>query len=218
MPTTLLLETSPLLSLKWKHSLPLNRTQPPQTTNLNFTTKPNKFTQITVAKTQQVSPDNNNNIRCLSKPQKTALEILADTIRNALKPLRKPAIAAVLVGLLLMYDLNSAALAASSGGRMGGRSFSAQSSSSSSLRSSYSAPSAATGGFSFSAPYYSPSPFGGGFYVGPAVGVGVGAGSSFVLILVGFAAFVLVSGFLSDRSQGSLLTATDTTTVLKLQV
>jgi hypothetical protein len=75
-------------------------------------------------------------------------------------------------------------------------------------------------GFSYSAPYYGPSPFGGGFYVGPAVGVGVGvgAGSSFFLILVGFAAFVLVSGFLSDRSEGSVLTAAGKTTVLKLQV
>lgn len=76
-------------------------------------------------------------------------------------------------------------------------------------------------GFSFSAPYYAPSPFGfggGGIYVGPAVGVGVGAGSSFFLILVGFVAFILVSGFLSDRSEGSVLTAAEKTTVLKLQV
>lgn len=73
-------------------------------------------------------------------------------------------------------------------------------------------------GFSYSAPYYGPSPFSGGFYMGPAVGVGVGAGSSFFLILVGFAAFILVSGFLSDRSEGSVLTAAEKTTVLKLQV
>ena len=78
-------------------------------------------------------------------------------------------------------------------------------------------PRTSSSGFSFSAPYYGPSPFG-GVYVGPAVGVGVGAGSSFFLILVGFLAFVLVSGFLSDRSEGSVLTAADKTTVLKLQV
>ncbi|KAK2365149.1 myelin-associated oligodendrocyte basic protein [Trifolium repens] len=36
--------------------------------------------------------------------------------------------------------------------------------------------------------------------------------------LFGFAAFVLVSGFLSDRSDGSVLTAAGKTTVLKLQV
>ena len=72
-------------------------------------------------------------------------------------------------------------------------------------------------GFSYSAPYYGPSPFG-GVYVGPAVGVGVGAGSTFFLILMGFAAFLLVSGFLSDRSEDSVLNATEKTTVLKLQV
>lgn len=54
--------------------------------------------------------------------------------------------------------------------------------------------------------------------MGPAVGVGVGAGSSFFLILMGFAAFILVSGFLSDRSEGSVLAAAQKTSVLKLQV
>lgn len=141
------------------------------------------------------------------------LEIAANTILKALKALRKPAIAAVLMGLLLMYDPNSAL--AASGGRMGGRSFSSSSSS-----RSYSTRTKSPG-FSYSAPYYAPSPFGfggGGFYVGPAVGVGVGAGSSLFLILMGFAAFMLVSGFLSDRSEGGVLTATEKTTVLKLQV
>lgn len=128
--------------------------------------------------------------------------------------------AAVLLGLLLMSDPNSAL--AASGGRVGGRSFSSNSSSSSSSRS-YSVPRTSRPDYSYSAPYYAPSPFGfsgggGGFYMGPAVGVGVGAGSSFFLILTGFAAFVLVSGFLSDRSEGSVLTATEKTTVLKLQV
>ncbi|MBA0634646.1 hypothetical protein Godav_029120, partial [Gossypium davidsonii] len=40
----------------------------------------------------------------------------------------------------------------------------------------------------------------------------------FFLILVGFAAFVLVSGFLSDRSESSVLTASERTSVIKLQV
>ncbi|KAK8712637.1 hypothetical protein V6N13_147871 [Hibiscus sabdariffa] len=112
-----------------------------------------------------------------------------------------------------MYDPNNAALAAS-GGRMGGRSFSSGSSSS----RSYSVPGNGGSRFSsYSVPYYAPAPFGGGgFYMGPAVGVG--AGSSLFFILVGFAAFVLVSGFLSDRSESSVLTATEKTTVLKLQV
>lgn len=149
---------------------------------------------------------------------KATFEVIASTILNALKALRKPAITAVLLGLLLMYDPNSAT--AASGGRMGGRSFSSHSSSSSSSRS-YSVPRSSSPGFSYSVPYYAPSPFGfggGGFYVGPAVGVGVGAGSSFLLIMMGFAAFILVSGFLSDRSEGSVLTATEKTSVLKLQV
>lgn len=146
------------------------------------------------------------------------LELLADTILKSLKALQKPVVAAVLLGALLMYDPNSAL--AASGGRMGGRSFSSQSSRSSSSRS-YTTQSPSPS-FSYSAPYYAPSPFGfsggGGVYVGPAVGVGVGAGSSFILIMAGFAAFMLVSGFLSDRSEEGVLTATEKTTVVKLQV
>lgn len=145
----------------------------------------------------------------------TPMEIFANSIASALQALRKPAIAAVLLGLLLMYDPNSAL--AASGGRVGGSSFSSRSSSSSSSRS-YSTPRMSSG-FSYSAPYSSPSVFGGGgIYVGPAVGFGVGAGSSFVFILAGFAAFLLVSGFLSDRSDNSVLTASEKTSVLKLQV
>ncbi|GMI65249.1 Fluctuating-Light- Acclimation Protein1 [Hibiscus trionum] len=140
-------------------------------------------------------------------------DVIAQTISKALNALKKPALAAVLLGLLLMYDPNNAALAAS-GGRMGGRSFSSSSSSS----RSYSVPRNGGSRFSsYSVPYYAPAPFGGGgFFMGPAVGVG--AGSSLFFILVGFAAFVLVSGFLSDRSESSVLTATEKTTVLKLQV
>ncbi|KAG7020889.1 hypothetical protein SDJN02_17577 [Cucurbita argyrosperma subsp. argyrosperma] len=146
---------------------------------------------------------------------KRPMEVIANSIMNALMALRKPAIAAVLLGLLLMYDPNSAL--AASGGRVGGSAFSSRSSSSSSSRS-YSTPSMISG-YSYSAPYSSPSLFGGGgIYVGLAVGVGVGAGSSFFFILAGFAAFLLVSGFLSDRSDSSVLTASDKTSVLKLQV
>lgn len=134
-------------------------------------------------------------------------------ITEILKSLKKPAIAVVLLGFLLTWDPYSAL--AASGGRMGGRSFS---SSSSSRSHSYSAPSTA---FSYSVPYYAPSPLGagGGFYVGPAFGIGFGAGSGFFLLMMGFAAVILLSGFLSDRSDdGSVLTATQKTSVLKLQV
>ncbi|KAI3448651.1 hypothetical protein Pfo_005316 [Paulownia fortunei] len=143
--------------------------------------------------------------------KRTPIEIAAKSIINALKALQKPAAAAVLVGLLLMYNPNSAL--AASGGRMGGNSFSSRSSMSSSSRS-YTAPRMGAGsGFSYSVPYYAPSPFG-GVYVGPVVGVG----SSVFLIMIAFAAFVLVSGFLSEGSESSVLTATEKTSVLKLQV
>ncbi|OMO96440.1 hypothetical protein COLO4_15262 [Corchorus olitorius] len=75
----------------------------------------------------------NSNRLSLSSNDKNQFEIIAETILKGLKALKKPAIAAVLLGLLLMYDPNKAALAASA----------------------------------------------------PAVGVGVGARSSFFLNLVG---------------------------------
>ncbi|CAI0432405.1 unnamed protein product [Linum tenue] len=146
--------------------------------------------------------------------KKNAFERLYDAAVKALQATKKPAIAAILVAALLMYDPASAF--AASGGRIGGGSFSRSSSSSS---RSYSVPRGSRSGSSYSAPYYGPSPFGGGgIYVGPAVGVGVGAGSGLFLILAGFAAFVLVSGFLSDRDEGGILAATEKTSVLKLQV
>ncbi|ESR46284.1 hypothetical protein CICLE_v10001390mg [Citrus x clementina] len=173
---------------------------------------------------------NFNGVKCFCRPQNIEssstssaspdrffdpLEILTNALSKSIQALKKPAVIAVVLGFLLTWDPNLAF--AASGGRMGGRSFSSHSSSSSS-RTYMVEPRV---GFSASAPYYAPSPFGGaggGIYVGPAVGVGVGAGSSLFLILMGFAAFVLVSGFLSDRSDGSVLTATDKTSVIKLQV
>lgn len=143
------------------------------------------------------------------KKERNPIEIVATNVIKALKALQKPAVAAVLVGLLLMCDPFSAL--AASGGRVGGSSFSSRSSMSSSR--SYSVPRMGSGsGFSYSAPYYGPSPFG-GVYVGSAVG-----GSSLFMIIMGFAVFVLASGFLSDRSEGGVLTATEKTSVLKLQV
>ncbi|KAL3349429.1 hypothetical protein AABB24_022519 [Solanum stoloniferum] len=146
------------------------------------------------------------------KNKENPFEIVVKSVMKALKALQKPAVAAVLVGLLLMYDPNSAL--AASGGRIGGKSFS--SSRSSAPSRGYSMRTAEPS-FSYSVPYYAPSPFGfsgGGVYVGPAVGFG----SSAFLVMMGFVAFIMVSGFLSDRSEGSVLTATDKTSVLKLQV
>ncbi|XP_059652683.1 uncharacterized protein LOC132299840 [Cornus florida] len=189
--------------------------------------KPTNNSVFSIPTTTQSRRASNLSVKCLfmkrvSKNTSTELvneetgvnllEIVANTIMKAIKAMQKPAIAAVLVGLLMMYDPNSAL--AASGGRMGGRSFSSRSSTSSSS-GSYSMRSSSPGfssGFSYSVPYYSPSPF------GPAVGVGVSVASPFFLIFMGFTAFVLVSGFLSDRSEGGVLTATEKTSVLKLQI
>ncbi|OIW13540.1 hypothetical protein TanjilG_29281 [Lupinus angustifolius] len=212
MSTTLLLQSPPLRNtFIWKHNtFPLNHRIQFHHTNLNFTS-------IIVSKRQFTSSfHKNENFTPKSKPH---LQILSDIITNTLKALRKPVIAVVLLALLLTHNpINSSIALAASGGRIGGRSFSSSSSSSSGSYSVSKTPlSSSSEGFSFSAPYYSPAPFGGGVYVGPVVGIG--AGSSLFFILAGFAAFVLVSGFLSDRSEGSsVLTASDKTTVIKLQV
>ncbi|KAI3979749.1 hypothetical protein MKX01_013844 [Papaver californicum] len=171
---------------------------------------------------------NNVKVKCLSKSGEkeeekerkgNSIDGIIEVISTVFKKvIQKPAIAAIILGLLLTYDPHSAL--AASGGRVGGRAFSSHSSSSSSSSRSYS-PSTSSRGFAYSVPYASPSLLGfggggGGFYVGPAIGFG--AGSGFFLILAGFAAFVLVSGFLSDQSDGSVLTDTQKTTVIKLQV
>ncbi|XP_065853189.1 FLUCTUATING-LIGHT-ACCLIMATION protein 1, chloroplastic [Euphorbia lathyris] len=225
MATASLLESN---SFKWKQTFPLQLSPPrplpgnpylipfrPGKCGDTLTMKPQSFSKFSVKSSfmDKHLTDSNNVIPSSSSPPVNPFEIIYNTITKALKALQKPAIAAVLVGALLMYDPNSAI--AASGGRMGGRSFSRSSSSSS---RSYSVPRTSSPGFSYSVPYYAPSPFAGGGYMGPAVGFGVGAGSSLFFILAGFAAFVLVSGFLSDRSEGGVLTATEKTSVLKLQV
>lgn len=221
--TTSLLEPN---SLKWKHQLSFPRLLPHRAVNFNNNNivtlqrsdnGVRTVKSILTSKKSRVltnpSPNSVSN-GSLFDPLRISVETVTTTISKALKALTKPATVAVLLGLLLMYDPNSAF--AASGGRMGGRSFSSSRHSSSSSSRSYSVVQPRV---SYSAPYYAPSPFGGGgFYVGPAVGVGVGAGSSLFLILAGFAAFVLVSGFLSDRDDGGVLTATEKTSVIKVQV
>eukprot|EP00249_Psilotum_nudum_P004776 c18274_g1_i1 orf=767-2011(+) len=138
-------------------------------------------------------------------------------IREALKVLQKPAVLALLLGLFLLQTPDAWA---ASGGMVGGRAFSSGRSSGSFNSRTYSAPKSS---FSFSAPYVAPSPFfGGGFgpsiYVGPAYGIGLGGGGGFFLLMLGFMAVFLVSGFLSDRSNSSLLSAAQKTSVLKIQV
>ncbi|KAH8507478.1 hypothetical protein Peur_049512 [Populus x canadensis] len=232
MATASLIESSPL---KWKKAFPF-QPQPPLLTPNHYPylipLKPPKFTSKCISQLPILNPNSKNNngpfpispsitkpiSQNLSKPptSKNPLEIIYETMLKALDILKKPAIAAILIGVLLLHDPNSAF--AASGGRIGGNSFSRRSSSEYSSRS-YSVPRGGSSGFSYSVPYYAPSPFGGGgVYVGPAVGVGVGAGSSLFFILAGFAAFMLVSGFLSDRNEGGVLTAAEKTSVLKLQV
>ncbi|KAB2006485.1 hypothetical protein ES319_D11G348800v1 [Gossypium barbadense] len=217
--TSSLLQTDPL---KLKQCLPLrlHLPTPPRFTKFtgNFTFQSQDFAKFNLrcffSKRNHLTSSNFNTNHFNFTPDdktKTPFEIIAETVLKALKALKRPVIAAILLGLLLMYDPNSTALAAS-GGRMGGRSFSSR---------SYSVPSNGGSSFSsYSVPYYAPASFGGGggFYVGTAVGVGVGAGSGFMLIMIGFFAFVLVSGFLSDRSESGLLTDIERTSVLKLQV
>jgi hypothetical protein len=83
---------------------------------------------------------------------------------------------------------------------VGGTSFFSRSSSS----RSYLTQRTSSPGFSYSVTYYAPSPFRfssgeGGLFVGLDVGIRVGATLSFFFILMGFATFVLVSGFVSDQ-------------------
>ncbi|KAH9609474.1 hypothetical protein KSS87_012587 [Heliosperma pusillum] len=175
--------------------------------------KPYKFKIKFIPKSIHNSIPSNQTNSHLGSPPTTPNPIgyLLNSLNNAFNSLKQPAIVAILLGALLMYDPSSAT--AASGGRVGGRAFSSRSSMSSSR--SYSVRPSSPG---FTVPFYGPSPFGGGFYAGPAIGVGVGAGSSLIFVLAGFAAFVLVSGFLSDRDEGGVLTATEKTTVIKLQI
>lgn len=224
MANTLLLEPSAFTTTKHPNflspqSTPLLRPYPIRLSSLTpfsspfinpkFSPKPFKFTPKCDAR----SPNSSNSELGFKDKTFNPIGFVLDSISNVLKALKKPAIAALLVGVLLINDPNAAF--AASGGRMGGRSFAPRSSMSSSR--SYSVPGSTRPGYSSSVPYFAPSPFGGtGFFVGPAIGFG--AGSSLFLIIMGFAAFVLVSGFLSDKSDDGVLTATERTTVIKLQV
>ncbi|XP_073103980.1 FLUCTUATING-LIGHT-ACCLIMATION protein 1, chloroplastic isoform X2 [Elaeis guineensis] len=149
----------------------------------------------------------------------------ARAVLETLRALRKSAIAVIFLGFLLTADPLPAL--AASGGRMGGSAFSSSSrshSSSSSSRShsssslhSYSRPSISS--FSYSVPYYAPSPFGAGGGLVRAVGVGFNSEGGFILLMFCFAAVILLAGIISDqRDGGSVLADTQKTSVLKLQV
>jgi hypothetical protein len=192
----------------------------PPRRGLRLLLRPARLPALRAARHRLPSPaaaEDNEPARPRSRPQPLlALDALRRSVLDSLAALKRPALALLLAGALLaaapsvVVGPHAAALAAS-GGRVGGSAFSSRSSSPPSY--SYSAP-APRGGYT-SAPFYSPSPF---FSVGPAVGIGFG-GSSFLMALIGFAAFLYLAGFLSDSpGNGSVLTETQKTTVLKLQV
>lgn len=153
-------------------------------------------------------------------------------VKSMGEKLAKPALAGLLALLLLQHNPESAM--AAGGGRVGGRVGGGGSSFSS---KSYSAPSrsysgggggyamprqyiAPNPGFSYAVPYAAPSPFfGPSLYAAPAYGIGLGGGSVFFLVILGFIMLQAIYGFVSERSEGgSLLTSTQKFTVLKLQV
>ncbi|XP_031495015.1 uncharacterized protein LOC116260715 [Nymphaea colorata] len=212
MTTASILESIQLVSISRNPSISAKTWNPlPPRPSLLLRVKPLRVRGVPRLRVQCVKCDGVSS----GKREETLVEGAIKLVRKALNGFRKPAMVLVVVGLLLSYNPSSSL--AASGGRMGGRSFSAPGRSSSYSSRSYSVPSP---GLSYSVPYAAPSPFGfgGGVYVSPAVGFGFGAGSGTFLLLMGFAAFVLVSGFLSDRSDDSVLTATQKTSILKLQV
>ena len=163
----------------------------------------------------------------------TLSEKVTGIVKDFIDHVQKPAVIALI--LLAMFTGNpDFAVAASSGGRVGGRSFSSGGGGSSRGYSggysgggggSYSVPSRSYSP-SFSAPYYSApwgSPFGG--YSSPTVIVGGGGGGfggilNFLTLGLG-AAFLanLVLGFVSDRSgEGGLMGSSTKTSVVRLQV
>ncbi|KAL9263365.1 FLUCTUATING-LIGHT-ACCLIMATION protein 1, chloroplastic-like protein [Drosera capensis] len=230
MASTVLFQSSPLTYPK-PHFIPFHPLQSSTRTLIgslrsSSSPKPSRFTcNCNARSTNNLNPSPNSRIEAPNNRffgSGLGFDVVIEKILGILKGLRKPAVAIILMGLLLMYDPNSSALAAS-GGRVGGSAFTSRSSSSSRSSSGggYSTSTRIIDpGVSFSAPYYAPTPFGGGgYFVGPAFGFGIGVGSNLLFILMGFAAFMLVSGMLSERDGGSVLAAdSEKTTVLKLQV
>ncbi|XP_031131344.1 uncharacterized protein LOC116032771 [Ipomoea triloba] len=133
-------------NLKWDHHL----LQPPSPIRFLYGASSLSLSSSTVTVRRLHRPSSKFNLKCLFANSKSStqedhnsakfkllnnnnynghpFEFVARGIVNALKALRKPAVAALLVGLFLMYDPSSAL--AASGGRVGGRSFSSSSSSS----------------------------------------------------------------------------------------
>ncbi|WOL17600.1 hypothetical protein Cni_G26393 [Canna indica] len=151
------------------------------------------------------------------KRSPSPLDVALGALMETLAKLKKPAAAIVLLGFLLAACPPAATLAAS-GGRMGGGTFSSSSSDSHCSSSSWSWPDPPGSSFSHSVPYYVPAPLGGELYVGPAVGIGCAVRSGFFLLTMGLVGVVMLPGLLSDWTDGSVVTASRNTSVIKLQV
>lgn len=153
-------------------------------------------------------------------------------VADFLKGSFKPVFVAVALSLLLTTALPFDALAASSGGRVGGSNFSG------SRARSYSAPSRSysvppSSSYSappvYSAPFFAPSPFYGGWgygvpFFGPTVVVGGGGGGFgfiFNILLFGMVAFFIyqaVTGLLWQTQEEELWEETQRSSVVRLQV
>lgn len=139
----------------------------------------------------------------------------------------KPALAGLLVSCIVLGCPNDS-LAAKGGGRVGGNAFS------SSRQQTYSAPSSSYSVPSqvyvappvYSAPYYAPSPFFGGWgvpFFGPTVAIGVGGpGFGFlgtmVLLVAAFFVISSVTGFLNSSEEEEIWEAQQKSSVVRLQV
>ncbi|CAN1284547.1 hypothetical protein LINPERPRIM_LOCUS18648 [Linum perenne] len=206
--------------LQWKHLPP--RTSPiPSSFPLRiFTTTKPSSSRFTL----RCFFDAKHHLNADTK-DKTAFERACDAAVKALQVLKKPAITAVLIAALLMYD--SASALAASGGRMGGRSFSRSSSSSSSASRSYSVPpdsrssSSSAESRSYSMPRGSRSSSSSSrSYSVPPDSLSSSSSRSYSVPpdSAGIAAFAPDPESRSDRDEGGILAATEKTTVLKLQV
>eukprot|EP00271_Cylindrocystis_brebissonii_P014271 TRINITY_DN3557_c0_g1_i1.p1 TRINITY_DN3557_c0_g1~~TRINITY_DN3557_c0_g1_i1.p1 ORF type:complete len:448 (+),score=46.00 TRINITY_DN3557_c0_g1_i1:293-1636(+) len=162
----------------------------------------------------------------------SAANWFTELVGSLFAQLKKPAVVAMIVAAVLLGD-PSLALAAQSGGRVGGRSFGGGGGGGGASRSysmpsrSYSSPSFSRP--SYSVPYYAPSPFyyGGGwspFSFGPTVVVGGGGGAGVLGGVFQFLFFGAVFLFIANAARGliggetGMLGATEKTSVVKVQV
>ncbi|KAL2634552.1 hypothetical protein R1flu_006031 [Riccia fluitans] len=140
---------------------------------------------------------------------------LGENLKDSISSAGKPAVALFLAGMLLLQPVDGA-LAASSGGRMGGRVFKSAPAPSRSYSGGggggrgggvriYNSPPIYGSPYGYGAPFgFSPfSPFGGGFYGGGGLllgpSIGFGGGGFFFFAIIAFVTLRAISGFFRDR-------------------